>query len=101
VISIADSALEAAEAGAAIAHIHVRDPETGVPSMSIDLYRDVMDRIRARNKHLIINLMTGPGGRFVPSVGAPGSSLIGAAIRSRRPGTLRPAPAAEPDVSSG
>ena len=40
---IADSALEAAEAGAAIAHIHVRDPETGAPSMSIDLYRDVMD----------------------------------------------------------
>jgi uncharacterized protein (DUF849 family) len=63
---IADRALEAAEAGAAIAHIHVRDPETGVPSMSIDLYRDVMDRIRGRNKRLIINLTTGPGGRFVP-----------------------------------
>jgi uncharacterized protein (DUF849 family) len=46
---IADSALEAAEAGAAIARIHVRDPETGAPSMSIDLYRDVMDRIRARS----------------------------------------------------
>ena len=46
---IADSALEAAEAGAAIAHIHVRDPETGRPSMSVDLYRDVMDRIRSRN----------------------------------------------------
>jgi uncharacterized protein (DUF849 family) len=58
---IADSALEAAEAGAAIAHIHVRDPETGTPSMSIDLYRDVMDRIRTRNKQLIINLTTGPG----------------------------------------
>ena len=39
---IADSALEAAEAGASIAHIHVRDPETGRPSMSIDLYRDVI-----------------------------------------------------------
>src|ERR1700744_935362 len=63
---IADSALEAAEAGAAIAHIHVRDPETGRPSMSIDLYRDVMDRIRARNKSLVINLTTGPGGRFGP-----------------------------------
>ena len=64
---IADSALEAAEAGASIAHIHVRDPETGRPSMSIDLYRDVMDRIRAKNPKLIINLTTGPGGRFVPS----------------------------------
>src|SRR6202167_5925998 len=57
---IADSALEAAEAGASIAHIHVRDPETGRPSMGIDLYRDVMDRIRARNPKLIINLTTGP-----------------------------------------
>ena len=61
---IADSALEAAEAGAAIAHIHVRDPETGRPSMEIELYREVMDRIRARNSSLIINLTTGPGGRF-------------------------------------
>jgi uncharacterized protein (DUF849 family) len=78
---IADSALEAAEAGAAIAHIHVRDPETGRPSMSIDLYRDVMDRIRTRNKSLVINLTTGPGGRFVPSeedpkVAAPGTTLM-------------------------
>src|ERR1700723_36336 len=77
---IADSALEAAEAGAAIAHIHVRDPKTGVPSMSIDLYRDVMDRIRAKNRDLIINLTTGPGGRFVPSendpkIAAPGTTL--------------------------
>ncbi len=64
---IADSALEAAEVGAAIAHIHVRDPATGTPSMSIDLYCDVRDRIRARNKNLVINLTTGPGGRFVPS----------------------------------
>ena len=77
---IADSALEAAEAGAAVAHIHVRDPATGRPSMEIDLYRDVMDRIRAKNRDLIINLTTGPGGRFVPSehdpkVAAPGTTL--------------------------
>jgi uncharacterized protein (DUF849 family) len=78
---IADSALEAAEAGAAVAHIHVRDPATGRPSMEIDLYRDVMDRIRARNHDLIINLTTGPGGRFVPSehdpkVAGPGTTLM-------------------------
>src|ERR1700749_1023882 len=78
---IADSALEAAEAGAAIAHIHVRDPKTGAPSMSIDLYREVMERIRAKNKTLIINLTTGPGGRFVPSdddpkVAAAGTTLM-------------------------
>jgi uncharacterized protein (DUF849 family) len=59
----------------------VRDPETGRPSMSIDLYRDVMDRIRARNKGLVINLTTGPGGRFVPSeedpkVAAAGTTLM-------------------------
>jgi len=77
---IADSALEAAEAGAAVAHIHVRDPATGRPSMEIDLYRDVMDRVRAKNRDLIINLTTGPGGRFVPSendpkIAAPGTTL--------------------------
>ena len=92
---IADSALEAAEAGAAIAHIHVRDPETGRPSMSIDLYRDVMDRIRARNKQLVINLTTGPGGRFVPSdadpkVAGPGTTLIAPERRVEHVELLRP-----------
>jgi uncharacterized protein (DUF849 family) len=92
---IADSALEAAEAGAAIAHIHVRDPETGRPSMSIDLYRDVMDRIRARNRGLIINLTTGPGGRFVPSdadpkVAGPGTTLIAPERRVEHVEILRP-----------
>jgi uncharacterized protein (DUF849 family) len=92
---IADSALEAAEAGAAIAHIHVRDPETGRPSMSVDLYRDVMDRIRARNKQLVINLTTGPGGRFVPSeadpkVAGPGTTLIVPEKRVEHIELLRP-----------
>src|SRR5882757_934585 len=92
---IADSALEAAEAGAAIAHIHVRDPQTGRPSMSIDLYRDVMDRIRARNKQLVINLTTGPGGRFVPSeadpkVAGPGTTLIAPEKRVEHVELLRP-----------
>jgi uncharacterized protein (DUF849 family) len=92
---IADSALEAAEAGAAIAHIHVRDPETGAPSMDIELYRDVMDRIRARNRGLIINLTTGPGGRFVPSdadpkVAGPGTTLIAPERRVEHVELLRP-----------
>src|SRR5260370_25082371 len=64
---IARSALEAADAGAAIAHIHVRDPATGAPSMDLALYAQVMERIRACNRNLIINLTTGPGGRFQPS----------------------------------
>ncbi len=92
---IADSALEAADAGAAIAHIHVRDPETGRPSMGIDLYRDVMDRIRAKNPKLIINLTTGPGGRFVPSeedpkVAGPGTTLMAPARRVEHVEILRP-----------
>lgn len=78
---IAEACLGAAEAGAASVHIHVRDPKTGRPSMEIDYYRDVMDRIRARNRDLIINLTTGPGGRFVPDsddpkLAAPGTTLM-------------------------
>jgi uncharacterized protein (DUF849 family) len=92
---IADSALEAAEAGAAVAHIHVRDPATGRPSMEIDLYRDVMDRIRAKNRDLIINLTTGPGGRFVPSehepkVAGPGTTLMPPEKRVEHIELLRP-----------
>jgi uncharacterized protein (DUF849 family) len=92
---IADSALEAAEAGAAIAHIHVRDPETGRPSMGIELYRDVMDRIRARHPKLVINLTTGPGGRFVPSeedpkVAGPGTTLMAPEKRVEHVEILRP-----------
>ena len=92
---IADSALEAAEAGAAIAHIHVRDPETGRPSMSIELYRDVMDRIRISNKSLVINLTTGPGGRFVPSeedprIAGPGTTLMLPEKRVEHVEILRP-----------
>ena len=64
---IADAAIDAGKAGAAIAHIHVRDPGTGKPSMDLAHYREVMERIRARNPALILNLTTGPGGRYVPS----------------------------------
>ncbi|WP_419688825.1 3-keto-5-aminohexanoate cleavage protein [Burkholderia theae] len=78
---IANASLEAAQAGAAVVHIHVRDPATGRPSMDLELYRDVIDRIRAVDRELIINLTTGPGGRFIPSdddpkVAAPGTTLL-------------------------
>src|SRR5260221_13431820 len=63
---IAEAALDAARAGAAAVHIHVRDPETGAPSMKLELYAEVIERIRDRNADLIINLTTGPGGRFHP-----------------------------------
>jgi uncharacterized protein (DUF849 family) len=64
---IADACLEAAQEGASIAHIHVRDPATGAPSMELSLYREVVERIRERNPLLVLNLTTGPGGRFDPS----------------------------------
>ena len=77
---IANECLAAAGEGAAAVHIHVRDPATGKPSMDVGLYREVMEKIRARDRKLIINFTTGPGGRFVPSpddpkVFAPGTTL--------------------------
>ena len=92
---IAQSALEAAKAGAAVAHIHVRDPQTGKPSMSLDLYREVIDRIRDKNADLILNVTTGPGGRFVPSqhdpkVFASGTTLMNPEQRVEHIAALKP-----------
>lgn len=64
---IADEAIAAARAGAAIAHIHVRDPVSGHPSAELSLYREVVDRIRDSGCGILINLTTGPGARFHPS----------------------------------
>lgn len=64
---IAEAAIEAEKAGAAIAHIHVRNPETGKPSLETALYREVVERIRDSGSPVIINLTTGPGARFLPS----------------------------------
>ena len=63
---IAQSALDAAKAGAAIVHIHVRDPQTTKPSMDGALYREVVDRLRQSGTDVVINLTTGPGARFLP-----------------------------------
>jgi uncharacterized protein (DUF849 family) len=68
---IAQSSIEAAKAGAAIVHIHVRDPFTTQPSMDATLYREVVDRIRSSGVDVLINLTTGPGARFVPGVADP------------------------------
>ena len=59
---IADAAIDAAKAGAAIAHCHVRDPETGRGSRNVELYREVIDRIRSSGTDVIINLTSGMGG---------------------------------------
>jgi uncharacterized protein (DUF849 family) len=92
---IADACLGAADAGAAIVHIHVRDPLTGRPSMLLDHYVDVVQRIRARNPELILNITTGPGGRFVPSaddpkVAAEGTTLLVPEKRVEHIAALRP-----------
>jgi uncharacterized protein (DUF849 family) len=59
---IATAAIEAAKAGAAIAHIHVREPDSGNPSRRVDLYREVVERVRGSDVDVIINLTTGMGG---------------------------------------
>jgi len=92
---IADECLAAAGAGAAAVHIHVRDPDSGQPSMALELYAEVVERIRRAEPELIINLTTGPGGRFVPSeddprVAAPGTTLLPPLARVRHIQQLRP-----------
>ena len=85
---IADSAIEAAKAGAAIVHCHVRDPDTGAPSRRLDLYREVTDRIRDAEVDVVLNLTAGMGGDIVfGSTDAPfpvneaGTDMIGAEER--------------------
>ena len=92
---IATSALEAAKAGAAVVHVHVRDPQTAKPSMELALYRETVERIREKNDQVVINLTTGPGGRFVPGKDDPakpgeGTSLATPAVRLRHVEELRP-----------
>ena len=70
---IADSAIDAARAGAAIVHCHVRDPETGAPSRKAAYYREVTDRIRAADVDVVLNLTTGMGGDLV--LGSPDRPL--------------------------
>lgn len=92
---IANACLDAAEQGAAIAHIHVRDPITAKPSMELAHYREVVERIRAKNTALIINLTTGPGGRYAPSdenpaVAGPRTTLMRPELRLEHVVALKP-----------
>ena len=66
---IADASIEAAKAGAAIAHIHVRDPQTGKAARDVSLYREVVDRIRSADVDVVINLTAGMGGDVVFGAG--------------------------------
>ncbi len=84
---IANSAIAAARAGAAIVHCHVRDPETGVPSRDTKLYREVTDRIRAADIDMVLNLTAGMGGDLVlggveqPLPTGDGTDMVGASER--------------------
>jgi uncharacterized protein (DUF849 family) len=62
---IAESAIAAAKAGAAVVHCHVRDPETGAPARDLALYRELTDRIRDSETDVVLNLTTGMGGDLV------------------------------------
>ena len=70
---IAEAAIDAARAGAAVVHCHVRDPETGQPARDVHLYREVVERIRASEVDVVINLTSGMGGDLV--FGPPDSPL--------------------------
>ncbi|WP_206439695.1 3-keto-5-aminohexanoate cleavage protein [Streptomyces scabichelini] len=79
---IARSAVEAADAGAAVVHIHVRDPETGAPSRDPRLYREVVERVKETGTDVVINLTAGMGGDLVidpeePLRHLPGTDLVG------------------------
>ena len=92
---IATSALECAEVGASVVHIHVRDPETGRPAIALELYQDTVDRIKKFNKKVIINLTTGPGAYWIPSKdnlknGGDGSVMLGAGARVKHIEALKP-----------
>ena len=94
---IADTALEAARAGAAIVHLHVRDPETGKAARDPALYREVVERIRASGVDVVLNLTAGMGGDLVLGgaesplpLDEAGTDLAGARERLAHVAELRP-----------
>ncbi len=94
---IADAAIEAARAGAAIVHLHVRNPSTGGPSRDPALYREVVERIRSSSTDVVINLTAGMGGDLVlggvetPLPPSPdGTDMAGATERLAHVAELRP-----------
>ena len=84
---IASSAIDAAKAGAAVVHCHVRDPESGKPSRRLDLYREVTERIRAADVDVVLNLTAGMGGDIIfggvekPFPTIEGTDMVGATER--------------------
>ena len=92
---IAEAAIEAARAGAAVAHIHVREPQSGAPSRKLEYYREVVERIRTGDVDVVINLTTGMGGDLIvddarPTVAGPGSDMAPALERLEHVEALLP-----------
>jgi uncharacterized protein (DUF849 family) len=93
---IADAVISAAKAGAAIAHIHVRDPKTGQGSRDVDLFVDVAERVRNSDTDVVINLTAGMGGGWFPgedgdpSMPGPGTDMIGPEERLAHVDAIRP-----------
>jgi len=93
---IADAVIAAAKAGAAVAHIHVRDPETGQGCRDVGLFTEVVERVRASDTDVVINLTAGMGGSWFPSEGedpsqpGPGTDMVGPEERLEHVDKLRP-----------
>jgi len=92
---VAAAAIEAAEAGAAVAHIHVRDPKTGQGARDVDLFREAVEEVRASGVDVILNLTAGMGGDWVPDTddpakGGPGTDMAGPEERLAHVIALRP-----------
>jgi uncharacterized protein (DUF849 family) len=92
---VAEAAIEAAKAGAAVAHLHVRDPETGKGSRDPELFREAVERIRDSGTDVVLNLTAGMGGDWVPSeedpsLPGPGTDMIGPEKRLVHVEALRP-----------
>lgn len=95
--AIAADCIAAAHAGAAIVHIHVRDPISGTPSREVDYYREVVDRVRSSDVDVVLNLTTGMGGDITLGsaeqplpLDVPGTDLVGASERIAHVVELRP-----------
>ncbi len=92
---VANAAIEAAEAGAAVAHIHVRDPETGKGARKVELFHEAVERVRDSGTDVVINVTAGMGGDWVPSdedpaTGGPGTDMAGPEERLAHVIELRP-----------
>ncbi|MEH6632967.1 MAG: 3-keto-5-aminohexanoate cleavage protein [Halopseudomonas aestusnigri] len=96
---ISDAAIEAAKAGAAIAHLHVRNPDTGQACNDINLYQETVGLLRDKMKHqgvdVVINITAGMGGEFVPDAtnpnnGGPGTDMLNPVDRLKHIDLVRP-----------